>query len=64
VDRRARPKGGDEINVPEKGKNYGWPVIGFGVDYSGAKIHESTRKEGMEQRSITGRLDRASGMAF
>jgi glucose/arabinose dehydrogenase len=43
------PKGGDEINVPEKGKNYGWPVIGFGVDYSGAKIHESTHKEGMEQ---------------
>jgi aldose sugar dehydrogenase len=43
------PKGGDEINVPEKGKNYGWPVIGYGVDYSGAKIHESTRKEGMEQ---------------
>jgi aldose sugar dehydrogenase len=43
------PKGGDEINVPEKGKNYGWPVIGYGVDYSGAKIHESTHKEGMEQ---------------
>ncbi len=43
------PKGGDEINIPEKGKNYGWPVIGFGVDYSGAIIHESTHKEGMEQ---------------
>jgi len=43
------PKGGDEINVPLAGKNYGWPVIGYGVDYSGAKIHESTRKEGMEQ---------------
>ncbi len=43
------PKGGDEINIPDKGKNYGWPVIGFGVDYSGAIIHESTRKEGMEQ---------------
>jgi glucose/arabinose dehydrogenase len=43
------PKGGDEINVPEKGKNYGWPVIGFGVDYSGAIIHETTHKEGMEQ---------------
>ena len=43
------PKGGDEINVPEKGKNYGWPVIGYGVDYSGAKIHESAQKEGMEQ---------------
>jgi glucose/arabinose dehydrogenase len=43
------PRGGDEINIPEAGKNYGWPVIGYGVDYSGAKIHEGTHKEGMEQ---------------
>ena len=43
------PRGGDEVNIPEKGKNYGWPVIGFGIDYSGAKIHESTSKPGMEQ---------------
>jgi glucose/arabinose dehydrogenase len=43
------PRGGDEVNVPEAGKNYGWPVIGYGIDYSGAKIHESTQRAGMEQ---------------
>jgi glucose/arabinose dehydrogenase len=43
------PRGGDEVNIPEKGKNYGWPVIGFGIDYNGATIHESTSKPGMEQ---------------
>ena len=43
------PRGGDEINIPLAGKNYGWPVIGYGIDYSGAKIHEATHKPGMEQ---------------
>jgi glucose/arabinose dehydrogenase len=43
------PRGGDEVNIPEKGKNYGWPVIGYGIDYSGAKIHQGTLKPGMEQ---------------
>ena len=43
------PRGGDEINIPEAGKNYGWPVIGYGIDYDGTKIHESTQKAGMEQ---------------
>jgi aldose sugar dehydrogenase len=43
------PRGGDEINIPDAGKNYGWPVIGYGIDYSGAKIHDSTQRAGMEQ---------------
>ncbi|MBM3530097.1 MAG: PQQ-dependent sugar dehydrogenase [Alphaproteobacteria bacterium] len=43
------PRGGDEVNIPEKGKNYGWPVIGYGTEYSGFKAHESTSRAGMEQ---------------
>ena len=42
-------RGGDEINITRKGRNYGWPVITYGVDYSGAKIGEGTARKGMEQ---------------
>ena len=42
-------RGGDEINSPEAGKNYGWPVISYGVNYSGTKIGVGTAKAGMEQ---------------
>ena len=41
--------GGDEVNVSLRGRNYGWPVITYGRDYSGAKIGIGTEKEGMEQ---------------
>ncbi len=42
-------RGGDEVNIPEAGKNYGWPIISYGRDYSGTKIGVGTAKAGMEQ---------------
>ncbi len=43
------PRGGDEINLPEAGRNYGWPIITYGREYSGPAIGEGTEKPGMEQ---------------
>jgi glucose/arabinose dehydrogenase len=44
------PQGGDEVNIIHKGRNYGWPVITYGVNYViGTRIGEGTHKSGMEQ---------------
>ncbi|MFO7725187.1 MAG: PQQ-dependent sugar dehydrogenase [Oceanipulchritudo sp.] len=46
------PRGGDEINLIEKGLNYGWPVITHGMNYNGTPITEKTEKPGMEQPAL------------
>lgn len=48
-DHEHGPRGGDEINIIEKGKNYGWPVITYGINYSGTTITDKTEMPGMEQ---------------
>ncbi len=42
-------KGGDEVNLIQRGRNYGWPVISYGTHYSGRKIGEGQTRQGMEQ---------------
>ena len=57
------PQGGDELNRVRAGLNYGWPVIGFGVNYNtGLAIHSGTHRKGMEQpRADLGAVDRHLG---
>ena len=56
------PRGGDEVNVIEKGKNYGFPVIGYGHDYNGASINKDrTSQAGLEQPAYFWTPDIAPG---
>ena len=48
-DHEHGPRGGDELNLIEKGKNYGWPEITYGINYDGTYITDQTSKPGMEQ---------------
>ena len=48
-DHEHGPRGGDELNLIEKGKNYGWPEITYGINYDGTSITDQTGKPGMEQ---------------
>ena len=58
-------RGGDEVNIPAAGKNYGWPVISYGTHYSGQKIGVGRAKAGMQQPAYYWDPSIApSGMAF
>jgi glucose/arabinose dehydrogenase len=59
------PRGGDELNIVKKGANYGWPVITYGINYSGTPITDERERPGMEQPVVMWNPSIApSGLAF
>lgn len=59
------PQGGDELNIVQKGKNYGWPLVTFGIDYDNSIISKDTTKAGLEQPVLYWKPSIApSGMTF
>lgn len=59
------PNGGDEINVIQRGRNYGWPLLSFGRDYPGPRVSETPTREGFESPLVTWIPSvAASGMAI
>ena len=59
------PRGGDELNVIAPGRNYGWPVVTYGINYDGTPISDKTEQEGMESPVVQWTPSLAvCGMAF
>jgi len=52
-DNEHGPRGGDELNLIEKGKNFGWPLVSYGINYNGTTFTDLTTQEGMVDAKTT-----------